>query len=402
MVFHVLGALAQFYSENLSQETKKGKHERKAQGLYNGLLPFGVMKGTDGLPKAHDETWVIRDKKGNTTEERPPTYAGLLLAFQLAARGETDKAIAQALNTQGYRTHGTHGANPFSKDSIRGILRNRFYIGELPVGRRKVWTKAKHAPIIPTNLFDAALETKQSKHRLPQTIPGRGRKYSLSGIAKCAHCGRRLRVTDSHNPRMICSKRQDSGDCQTKSARIPYLESQMKDYFGALRVSQEYKDGMLALVRQPVVKDETTHELATIHSRLSRIKDLYAWGDLGREEYLAERQQLQAQAARLNPVEQKPDGIEIIAKFIEDLSLAWDSANDEQKNKLAVELFEAVWIENGEIVAVTPKTEVISFFDLIYARLQKDTQTGGSDGIRTRVLDLDRIACLATTPRSRY
>jgi len=81
MVFHVLGALAQFYSENLSQETKKGKHERKAQGLYNGLLPFGVMKGTDGLPKAHDETWVIRDKKGNTTEERPPTYAGLLLGI---------------------------------------------------------------------------------------------------------------------------------------------------------------------------------------------------------------------------------------------------------------------------------------------------------------------------------
>lgn len=41
----MFAGLAQFYSDNLSQETKKGKWERKAQGLYNGMLPFGVMKG---------------------------------------------------------------------------------------------------------------------------------------------------------------------------------------------------------------------------------------------------------------------------------------------------------------------------------------------------------------------
>ncbi len=64
----MLTALAQWFSENLSQETKEGKQERKRQGLYNGLLPFGYTRGPDGLPAPH-----------------PTNHAGLQLAFKAAA-----------------------------------------------------------------------------------------------------------------------------------------------------------------------------------------------------------------------------------------------------------------------------------------------------------------------------
>ena len=40
----MLGGLAQFYSDNLAQKVKKGKRERRMQGLYNDLLPFGVTQ----------------------------------------------------------------------------------------------------------------------------------------------------------------------------------------------------------------------------------------------------------------------------------------------------------------------------------------------------------------------
>ena len=52
VILATLAAFAQYYSDNLATETKKGKAERKAQGLYNGLLPFGVKKNADGLPGA--------------------------------------------------------------------------------------------------------------------------------------------------------------------------------------------------------------------------------------------------------------------------------------------------------------------------------------------------------------
>lgn len=93
----LLGAFAQYYSDNLSQETKKGWAERRAQGLYCGLLPFGAMKSDDGVPVPH-----------------PDTYPGLVMAFELTAQGKSDREVAVALNTAGYRTAGNQGNRAFS------------------------------------------------------------------------------------------------------------------------------------------------------------------------------------------------------------------------------------------------------------------------------------------------
>ena len=111
----LLGAFAQYYSDNLSQETKKGWAERRAQGLYCGSLPFGTIKGEDGIP--------IPD---------PDAYPGLVKAFQLAAQDKTDREVAIELNSLGYRTNGTQGRKPFSAGTVGGILKNRFYLGEIP------------------------------------------------------------------------------------------------------------------------------------------------------------------------------------------------------------------------------------------------------------------------------
>jgi site-specific DNA recombinase len=79
VILATLAAFAQYYSDNLSWETKKGKRERKEQGLYNGLLPFGVKSSREGRP--------VPD---------PDTYPGLLLAFRLAAEGKSDRDVAAA------------------------------------------------------------------------------------------------------------------------------------------------------------------------------------------------------------------------------------------------------------------------------------------------------------------
>ena len=75
LVMH--SGLAEWYSDNLGEETKKGMAERKRQGLYCGPLPFGVMKGEDGVP--------IPD---------PTTHPGLALAFEMATEGKSDREVA--------------------------------------------------------------------------------------------------------------------------------------------------------------------------------------------------------------------------------------------------------------------------------------------------------------------
>ena len=71
------GGLAELYSDNLSQEVKKGWAERRAQGLYCGLLPFGAAKDEDGVP--------LPD---------PDSYPGLSMAFEMAADGISDREVA--------------------------------------------------------------------------------------------------------------------------------------------------------------------------------------------------------------------------------------------------------------------------------------------------------------------
>ena len=78
------GGLAELYSDNLSQEVKKGLHERRAQGLYCGLLPFGASKDEDGIPTPD-----------------PDTSPGLKMAFDLAAVGEERQRGSQSAKRSG-------------------------------------------------------------------------------------------------------------------------------------------------------------------------------------------------------------------------------------------------------------------------------------------------------------
>lgn len=85
------------------------------------------MKGEDRIPVPD-----IREIDGG--ERSTTNYAGLLLAFEAAASGATDREVARKLNEAGNRTTGNRGQNPFTKDTVRPMLTNRFYLGYLPDG----------------------------------------------------------------------------------------------------------------------------------------------------------------------------------------------------------------------------------------------------------------------------
>ena len=144
------GAFAQFYSDNLSQETKKGWHERRKQGFYCGLLPFGAIKGEDGIP-------IPDSREIELNGVQTSNYKGLTLCFELAAQGKSDREVAEALNAVGYRTAGNQGNGPFSKDTVRGMLMNPFYIGKLTDGNGgTIEAKDRTA--------DGAVEATREKH----------------------------------------------------------------------------------------------------------------------------------------------------------------------------------------------------------------------------------------------
>ena len=82
--------------------------------------------------------------------------------------------------------------------------------------------------------------------------------------------------------------------------------------------------------------------------------------------------------------------LERTATFLADLPDAWAVAAPEQRNALARLLFAQVRIKDEWVVAVEPQPTFAPFFAL---DCQARRLSGGSDGIRTRGLCLDRAAC---------
>jgi len=363
----LLGAFAQYYSDNLSQETKKGWAERRAQGLYCGLLPFGAMKGEEGVPVP--DTWEIHLNGRQTCN-----YEGLQLAFQEGANGKSNRQVAMLLNAQSYRTTGSHGHNPFSTDTVKDMLKNRFYLGELPDGKGG-WIKGKHQPLISAELFEAAERTRERNTNRPKNIRSDAKPCSLSGVARCTECGANLRAFHGANGRirLMCNTRIKGGNCSQKSAYLDIYEEQLQAYLEAFHIPEDESTKLLDSYQHMTgsSKDDKA-ERAKIETRLERIKDLYSWGDMSKTEYLAQKRELKRRLVQLTPATADVALLDKLAQFLNSVAFAWREADQEHRNQLAHRLFDAVWIENQKVLAVTPRPEFEPFFDMEYRKVSRD------------------------------
>lgn len=371
----MMATLAQYYSDNLSQETKKGKAERKAQGLYNGHIPFGMTKGPDGVPVAN-----------------PETIAGLRLAFDLAAEGRSDRDIAQALNERGYRTTGARGRpNLFGRDTVGPMLQNRFYLGLLPGAQPGETVPGQHDAVLDRDLFDGAREQRERRATAGRSTIRQDRQvYSLSGLGVCARCGGKLTALGRRGkPRLYCSSRRQTGRCDSRSVLLAVHEAQVAQHLATFTIPPDYRERLRLVVsseadaKQAYV--ETAVRRARLERQLARLKDLYLLGDLAKPAYLAERDRVRRDLAALAGLAataaDERERLRGLADLIADVAKGWELATQEQRNRLARLLFEEVVIDNEKVVAVKPRPELAGFFAL---DCQSRVCTGGSDGGRVR------------------
>jgi DNA invertase Pin-like site-specific DNA recombinase len=377
----MLGGLAELYSDNLSQETKKGWHERREQGLYCGTLPFGAMKADDGVPVPD-----MQDRKisvdGQETVVR--NYEGLKLAFESSAQGKSDREVARVLNAIGYRTTGTHGPRPFSRDTVKGMLVNRFYIGYIQDGNGG-WVEAKHKPFIDLELFEE-VQTMRQKNRTSthQHTVQTKKIYSLTGMVFCWYCGEkghegRIHISCVKNgkPRMGCYNRAKGWDCPQKSASLDLYERQLRDYLEMFVIPKDYQQQILDTHKKLQESYDVEKEQKQLQARLGRLKELYKWGDIGREEYHSEKDQIEGQLAKLTPFITSGEPLKRLAEFLANVTIAWDKANNEQRNKLARCLLQEVWVKDKEVVAVKPQPEFEPFFKLNWEEFSKVMKSRG-------------------------
>jgi len=377
----MLGGLAELYSDNLSQETKKGWAERRAQGLYCGTLAFGATKNADGIPVPD-----VQDRKISVDGQETVVhnYEGLKLAFKSSAQGKSDREVAMALNATGYRTTGTHGPRPFSKDTVKDMLVNRFYIGYIQDGNGG-WLKAKHEPFIDPRLFEEVQIMRQKNRTSTHQHTVQTKNiYSLTGIALCWYCREkghegRIHISCVKNgkPRMGCYNRAKGWDCPQKSALLSLYEHQVRAYLEMFYIPEDYQQKILDTHKKLQESYDVEKEQKQLQARLGRLKELYKWGDIGREEYHREKEQIEGQLTKITPFNTSSEPLKRLAEFLANITIAWDKAGNAQRNKLARCLFQEVWVKDKEVVAVKPQPEFEPFFKLNWEEFSKVMKSRG-------------------------
>ena len=385
LMLTMLVGMAQFYSDNLSWETKKGKGERKARGLYNGLLPFGTTKGRDGVPTLDTVVWgcVVASRSEIVPAE------GLRLAFDLAAAGKSDREIARALNDAGHHTSGNRGSNPFTKDSVRAVLINRFYVGELPDGQGG-WVPGKHGALIDPALFERAQVARAANTSRPRWVETKRQPWALSGVAICGGCGANVNAL-SHSTgrrRIRCAGRTQGNGCDEPSCYADVIEDQIGDLLTGFAVPLGERAHLLAAWRYYHKRTpDAGAERARLRSRLDRLKELYLDGDLDKAAYQAERAAVAEKLAAMPTDELDSDAGERLAAFLADVAGAWKVATPAERNKLARQLFASVVVSNRTAVAVVPRPDLRPFFFALPrpegVNPDGEECTGGSDGDRS-------------------
>lgn len=155
----------QFYSENMSEDIRRGMIDSAAKGKVVGSVPYGYKKGADGRYEIDDFAAVIVRE----------IYARYL-------NGESLADIRRDFNDRGLQTR---QKRPWSKNSFHSILTNEKYTGSFSFGDLRV------EDAIPTIIEKGVFAMVQNKLNGEKIVRKRHRgneDYILTGKLFCGYC----------------------------------------------------------------------------------------------------------------------------------------------------------------------------------------------------------------------
>lgn len=344
--FHILAVFADWYLKNLSRETKKGKKARVLKGLHNNRPPFGYVVGKDGIAV------VV-----------PEEAEAVRTAFEMYASGDyTDAHIADYFNSLKLKTR---RGRAWSKDSVREIMLNEFYLGYIKYQRDLY--PGKHQAIISKELFDKVQTVRKQHLRRPRLYSPTNREYILSKVARCAHCGRTLRAQggrDKYSYYREMSKQRGYTDCPQagRSIQAEEAETQLARIMTAFALPQDWQDEIKQVLDTEDQVRIMTEQRDKLQRQLQRAGELYEQEVYDRPTFEKKRDEIRRELDRL--VIPDTDAALEAGYQLETLEDVWPHATDKERKELTRLILKDVYIdlERGKIVRVVPEEDFYLLF----------------------------------------
>lgn len=347
LLFHLVSSLGEFYSDNLSKETNKGKLERSTQGYHNGAVPWGYVSKLEGNRKV-----------GVPDPEKSPIV--LEMYERYAAGIYSDMQIADWLNDQGFRTA---RGQPFSKDTVRDMLCNMYYKGKVSYRGMSVRPKGvsfrstppqvsegHHEPIVSDDLWQRCQAARAHRRATIKTIKKTVRINLLQGLVVCSQCGRRLRIqTPSHCPTYYREESHLRGyrDCPVdgQSVRAEQIDSQVADLIRSIHLPENWDPIVRQMIDAQREKADPETERKEIRAQLRMIRENFEHGLYEGEEYQY-WQKVSSLKEKLVLLERIPESaINRAVHTLLDLRETWENTTLEERKDLVHVMLQQVGVD---------------------------------------------------------
>lgn len=301
----MLATFAEYYSNNLATEIKKGLHQKHQTGGTPFKPPIGYMPKRE-LIGAQDIRTVVLDP------ERAPLVRE---AFDLYATGNwSTRALTRHLEQRGLTSRPTPKlpARPLSVASVHKVLKNPYYVG-IVVYRGVRVPNGIHEPLIDRDTFDR-VQALLATRAVAGDRPHKNHHY-LRGSLFCAKCGRRL-LYGRHRGKggtlyeyFYCigrRSRRQGGQCASRHYQAAGIERAVLAEYRKLRLTQLVRDTVWADIRRDSTErtaiierdiERHTRRIKSIEANQARLVQMAYKGLVSDEVLAAEQQRLDQEKA---------------------------------------------------------------------------------------------------------
>ena len=403
LVLYILGALAEFYSEVLSQEMRLRRYHNARSGRLSGTYRLGYCKGNcsecdDPNGEHYCPLYGGPDRTANKVRvDHPVEREAVRSMFMWYASGDYSyDDIAHRLNEEifvladgdevRFRTKGVpglHPPGPFTKDAVRDIIWNPIYVGFVTyagsdgngVQRRKPVElfEGKHPAIVDYDLWRRAQRVRRNRYHRSHSRDSQARAYPLSRLVFCADAHMPMRGISSQGRYRYYSDKL----CRQKLARehwhqpnlsAPEVEEQVHGLVTRMRIPQAWRDRILAYLYYDEGMAELAYERHAVRQQMRRAAELYEKGYYDREKLSRVQAECRRQLQALEP-SGTFTGAEA-TQLLEHLPALWEALTDEEQNSLNRILLNGVYVRGKQIVEIEPQRPFLALLREAAERLE--------------------------------
>ena len=268
---------SKYYSDNLTENVKRGMRAKLRRGEWLTRAPFGYVNNpkTRNIEPHEVHSKIIVRAYGEYTKG---THGLVSLSHFLHEHGVTTKA-----------------GEPLGKASVKRILTNRAYLGFTK--HYDEWFEGSFAPIITPKLFEAVQKVLASKAR-PRRMKTK-HDFPFTNLFRCGECASMITAQWATGKcggkyrYYRCTKKK--GKCSQGYVREEALARQIQERLQTISLCDEWTDYMLDKIIKWEQEENTSSQsdvqnlsdrIKANETRLEKLVNAYLDGDIPKDIYL--------------------------------------------------------------------------------------------------------------------